>query len=112
VITRGVERRLAVLAALFAASRAAALLARAGRAGAAGAVAQATHLAALPRRERLHALADAMAVDAQAAGARAEAAALLERAGVAEILRGLATGSAPPGASTALVRLCRERIGR
>lgn len=105
------ERRLATLAALFAPSRAAALLARDAAAGAVRAVEHAARLAEAPRQERLNALAAAAETDAGAIRSSASVAAALERPRIAVLLRDLAEGKTP-SASSALVRLCRERIGR
>jgi hypothetical protein len=106
------DRRLSALAALFAPARAPALLARAGGPGAARGVEHAARLASASRRERLAALATAIAVDAGAVRTRAEAAAGLERPRVGALLRALASGAPGTGASAPLVRLCRERMGR
>lgn len=107
----GPGQALAALAALFAPERAAALLAREGGPGAMRSVEQAGRLVAAPRREKLAALAAAVAKDSRALRARAEAFAALERPRVAAIARDLAAGGARQGAA-ALLRLCRERIGR
>jgi hypothetical protein len=106
-------RRIAVLAALFAPERAGALLARLGAAEAPDAAAHAARLASAPRRDRLRALALALAVEPESASARAEAAASAERPRLAALLRCLAAGFPPaPAVSAAIVRVCRERIGR
>ncbi len=107
------DRRLAALAALFAPGSAVALLARLGGAGRADPVGYAARLAAAPRRDRLAALSAAVAIDPDVAHARAEAVATAERPRVAALLRTLAAGGgADAGVSPALIRLCRERIGR
>jgi hypothetical protein len=102
------RRRMAALAALFAPDVPWALLDPSGDAAPDGA-----RLVGASRTERLRALAESLATDPAAARARSEAAAVLERPAVAEVLRVLGAGGAPgPGTSRALVRLCRERIGR
>ncbi|HEY6100622.1 MAG TPA: hypothetical protein VIW03_14390 [Anaeromyxobacter sp.] len=106
------ERRLVALAALFAPGRAHALLARVTGPAAAAGVEDAARLAASPRRERLGALAAAIAMEAGPSRASAEAAAALERPRVAAVLRSLTSRTTAAGASAPLVRLCRERIGR
>jgi hypothetical protein len=106
------SRRIAALAAVFAPARAGALLARLSDADAADAIDGAAALSASSRRDRLRALAGALAVDPGERRARAEAAAACERAAVAALLRAVAAGAPPAGASPALVRLCRETIGR
>lgn len=105
------DRRLAALAAAFAAGRAQALLSRLSGPRALMGVRDADRLASAPRRERLAALSAAMSVEPGRARTSAEAVAALERPRVAALLRAVGSGSAAPGASSPLVRLCRERIG-
>jgi hypothetical protein len=106
-------RRVAALAAVFAPKRAGTLLALLAGADAGGALADAVALAGASRRERLAALAAALSSDPVETGARAAAAAATERTRVAALLRALAAGDAvTPPASAAIVRLCREAIGR
>jgi hypothetical protein len=105
------ERRLAALAAAFAAERAPALLARASGAGALAVAEEAARLASGPREGRLAALAASVPLDEGAARAAAEAAAALERPRVAAVLRALGSPSRAPRASAPLLRLCRERLG-
>lgn len=106
------DLRVATLAALFAPASAAALLGRLGGPGAACAVDHAARLALAPRRVRLDALAAALFADAPAARAAAEATSRLERPRVAALLRALASGAPTPEVAPALLRLCRERLGR
>lgn len=105
------ERRLAAAAACLAGPRAGSLLAR----GATPEVrAEAIRLAGLPRGERLHALASALA-DASSAAAGARAAQLVrgERPAIAELVTRLAqTGTSGPGIAPALARAVRERLAR
>jgi hypothetical protein len=105
-------RPVAALAAVFAPERAGALLARMSEPDAADSLLGAAALSAAPRRDRLRALAGALASDPAECRARAEAAARAERPRVAALLRSVAAGGAGDGASPALVRLCREAIGR
>jgi hypothetical protein len=103
-------RRVAALAAVLAPARAGALLARLPEAGAPESAAA---LAAAPRQDRLRALAGALAADPGEARARAEGAAAAERPRIAALLRALAAGEpTAPAASSVLMRLCRETIGR
>lgn len=106
------ERRLAALAAVFAPGRAEALLRRSAGPASAEAIAFAVGLAAAPRRERLEALARALAPDGAGVRAQAHRVAQLERPRVAALLRALGEGESPGEALPLLVRLCRERIGR
>lgn len=106
------DLRVATLAALFAPASAASLLGRIGGAGATSAVAHASQLAGAPRRVRLDALAAALLADRPACHAAAEAAARLERPRVAALLLALAAGTPTPEVAPALLRLCRERLGR
>lgn len=107
------DHAVATLAAALAPASAAALLARLASADASEIAARAGRLAVLPRRERLAALALAIASAAGVPPAsRAAAAAARERPPVAALLGTLARGRAPAGASPLLVRLCRERLGR
>jgi hypothetical protein len=107
------DRRLAALAALFAPARAAALLGRRSS-GADEVAALAGRLAAIDRRARLEEASLALAPQEESRAPEAsEEIALRERRRVAGVLRSLATGVAvPPEVSPALVRLCRERLGR
>jgi hypothetical protein len=105
-------RRVTALAAVFAPARAGALLGRLVEADAPDACAGAAALAGAPRRDRLRALAGALAADPSDVVERADAAAAAERPRVAALLRSLASPGAATGASPALVRLCREVIGR
>lgn len=106
-------RRVAALAAVFAPSTAGALLARMADPDAADALAGAGALASASRRDRLRALAGALAADPELGRARADGAVASERPRVAALLRAVAAGEpSPPGASPVLVRLCREAIGR
>jgi hypothetical protein len=105
------DRRVATLAVLFAPDRAPSLLARLTAPGDRDAVAHAAELASLSRRDRLGALATALAVDAARIHACAEAAASSEGTRLATLLRTLAAGRPEPRAAPILVRLCRERVG-
>lgn len=105
-------RRVAALAAVFAPSRAGALLRRVAEPDAADAIAGAAAVVRAARRERLRALAGALASDPAEDRARAEVAAAAERPRTAALVRALARGEPSPAASPALVRLCREAIGR
>lgn len=100
------DRRLAALAATLLPERARVLLARGPFPVAAD---EAARLAALPRGDRLAALAGALALELPAA--RVTAAAAAERPAVASLLRCVATRGAAFTASAALLRLCRERLG-
>jgi hypothetical protein len=103
-------RPVAALAAVFAPERAGALLARMAEPDAADSLRGAA--ADAPRRDRLRTLAGALASDPAECRARAEAAARTERPRVAALIRSFAAAGAGDGASPALVRLCREAIGR
>ena len=105
-------RPVAALAAVFAPARAGALLARLAEPDAADALDGAAGLAAAPRRERLRALAGALASDPAERRTHAEAAAAAEQPRIAALLRALAAGGPTEGASPALLRLCREAIDR
>jgi hypothetical protein len=105
------DRRLAALAAAFAAGWAPALLARVSGPRALAGARDADRLASAPRRERLAALSAAMSIDPARTRTAAEAAAAREGPRVAGLLRALGSGAVASGASAALVRLCRERIG-
>jgi len=107
-VTGGV-RRLCALAALFAPERAGALVGRLAGATPDGAR-EAGRLVASARRERLRALAEALTLALP--GPDAEALAASERPAVAAVLRAVAAGLPAGVASPALVRLCRERLGR
>ncbi|HET8538423.1 MAG TPA: hypothetical protein VFL83_00995 [Anaeromyxobacter sp.] len=109
------ERRIAALAAVFDPARAGALLGRLAAADASAAIAAAAELAGAPRRERLRALAGALAADPPVARVRrAEAVAASERPRIAALLRTLASSDAGATTRAAVVleRLCREAIGR
>ena len=103
------DRMIAALAAIFAPDRASALAARLPAAVAADVSREAARLAAAARRERLDALAAAMAAPADPG--RVSTAVRLERPSVSRVLRAVADG-AGDAAAPLLVRLCRERIGR
>ncbi|HEX9307005.1 MAG TPA: hypothetical protein VF894_05905 [Anaeromyxobacter sp.] len=105
------DRRLVALAAALAQDRAGPLLSRLATPGASDAVAHAQRLARSTRRERLQALAAALATDHRPARSLAEELAALERPRLARLLRSVAAGTPDAGgASPALLRLCRERI--
>jgi hypothetical protein len=107
------DRRLATLVALFAPARAAEMLARLGTPGTRDASAHAARLVAAGRRERLEELSAVLCPDESTARPSSERIASLERGRVATIVRAVAAGVTPPGdVSPALVRLCRERLGR
>lgn len=106
------DLRVATLAALFAPAAAPRLLGRVAGAEHAAAIRQASQLAGAPRRERLDALAAVLSPDPVATRDAAEAAARRERPRVAALLRALAEGVPTPELPPALLRLCRERIGR
>ncbi len=105
-------RQVAALAAVFSPANAGALLARMAERDAAVALDGDAALSAAPRRDRLRALAGALASDPAECRARAEAAAAVERPRVAALMRALAAGGPADAASPALLRLCREAIGR
>lgn len=102
----------ATLAALFVPGTAGTLLARRAGGEAAAAVRHASQLAGAPRRVRLDALTAALSSSPSAPRAAAEAAARAERPRVAALLRALAEGVPSPELHPALLRLCRERLGR
>jgi hypothetical protein len=105
------DRRLAVLVAAFAPAHAARLLTRLGSASATEVAAQVERLVEAPRRERLAALAGAL-VPERTAPLRAEEVARAERPRTAAVCAALGgIGRAALGASPALIRLCRSRLG-
>jgi hypothetical protein len=106
------DLRVSTLAAVFAPERAPALLSRLSSPGAPGAALHAERLTGLPRRERLRALAAALAPDAAAVRAAAEDAACRERPRVAMLLTALGGDVAVTGVPGFMLRICRERIGR
>jgi hypothetical protein len=110
-LTTARDRRLAALAVAFAKGRAPALLSRLSGPRAVAAAESAGRLEAAPRHDRLAALAAAMSRDPGPPLASSEAGATLERPRVAAVMRAIASGAPPPGASAPLVRLCRERLG-
>jgi hypothetical protein len=106
------DLRVSTLAAVFAPERASALLSRLSSPGAPGAGLHAERLAGLPRRERLRALAAALATDAAAVRAAADDAACHERPKVAMLLKALGGDVVVTGVSGFVLRICRERFGR
>jgi len=103
------DRRLAALVAAFAPTRAPSLLARLGSSSAADVVQQVERLVASPRRERLAALAGALAAE-RPASSRGPLVARAERPATAAICKALGEGTACGAAAPALIRLCRQRV--
>jgi hypothetical protein len=104
------ERRLAALLATFAPGRARELAARLGSASARDVGQHAVRLAAAPRRERLAAVAAALAPEGSAARGAADAS--LERPRVAALLRDGPRVGPRTGVALPLARLLRDRGGR
>jgi hypothetical protein len=106
------DRRLAALAATFV-PRPAETLERLATPGALQAIELAARLAAAGRRERLDALAAALAPRHARVRSACDRIASRERGPVAALVRSVAAGLPPPrDVSPALIRLCRERLGR